>query len=77
MLNYDETTHMFIKPKEGSLLRTPKNKTIIPVTGAVVPKIGPEGRYWRRRVKDGDAIIVPKVSQPEAAKSKQRKGGNN
>jgi len=43
----------FLVPKEGLLIRDPVSKNILPPEGAVKPWIGPEGRYWRRRVNDG------------------------
>lgn len=77
MIDYDETVQMFIIPTEGRLVRYPRSKKIIPETGAIVSKIGPEGRYFRRRINQGDAIEVPKASQAEAENRKQRKGSNN
>ena len=43
----------FLVPKAGLLIRDPVSKNILPAEGAVKPWIGPEGRYWRRRVNDG------------------------
>jgi len=65
----------FVLPKEGLLIRFPKApKTILPVTGATVPWIGPEGRFWRRRNMDGSIIVFedaeaakPKKAEPKAA----------
>ena len=50
----------FIKPIAGVLIRDPMTKAIIPVTGTSVPWIGPLGRFYRRRVNDGTAVIVEK-----------------
>lgn len=47
----------FLKPREGLLVRDPLTKAIIPATGSNLPWIGPEGRYWRRRVSCGDMIL--------------------
>ncbi len=43
----------FLVPKAGLLIRDPVSKNILPAEGAMKPWIGPEGRYWRRRVNDG------------------------
>jgi hypothetical protein len=75
MTDYDDSIQMFIVPAKGKLLRNPESKEIIPDSGSIVPKIGPEGRYWRRRINQGDAVEVPKASQAEAETRKQRKGG--
>lgn len=47
-----------VKPKEGLKVRYPRNYAILPEAGAVVPWIGPDGRYWRRRFNSGDIIII-------------------
>jgi len=56
--NMDNITQRFLKPKEGLIVRDPKTKIPLSEAGQVKPWIGPEGRYWRRRVKVGDASII-------------------
>ena len=56
----------FVLPSsEGLIVRYPNTKAILPVTGGVVPWVGPEGRYWRRRFNVGDVVIT---SQPKEEK---------
>lgn len=76
MQDYDEAIYKFIKTIDGVLIRDPVTKVIIPKEGALVPWIGSEGRFWRRRVNDGTAIIISKASQAKAEKP-TRKGGHN
>lgn len=65
------TEYRFIKPRPGLLLRDPHTYSPIPETGAVVPWVGPHGRYWRRRVNCGDCFIAtpPKEIKPETKKN--------
>ncbi len=44
-------------PLEGLLVRDPITKSILPKEGGYCTWIGPQGRYWRRRVIDGSVII--------------------
>jgi len=62
---------VYLYPKEGQIVRDPMDKNPLPVTGAWKPYIGPAGRYWRRRIKDGDAIVG---NPPEPA---QLRGGKH
>lgn len=50
-------------PNNDLLVRYPQTKYPLPAGGAYVPWTGPEGRYWRRREKVGDIVIVspPKI----------------
>lgn len=43
-------------PKK-KIVRDPRTKQALDAKGEWKPWIGPEGRYWRRRVKCGDADI--------------------
>lgn len=61
----------FLKPREGLLVRDPLTKAIIPAAGSNLPWIGPEGRYWRRRVSCGDMIL----SEPAAPITIKKNGG--
>ena len=48
----------YVVPKSGLLIRFPNQpKTVLPVVGGIVPWIGPEGRYWRRRSNDGSIDV--------------------
>jgi hypothetical protein len=49
-------------PSEGLVVRDPISMELLPITGEVKPLIGPEGRYWRRRLRDGSVIIAPSVT---------------
>jgi hypothetical protein len=52
----EEHTQWLI-PLEGLLVRDPITKSILPKEGSYCTWIGPQGRYWRRRVTDGSVII--------------------
>jgi hypothetical protein len=47
----------FLKPRKGQIVRDPV--TMIPLNekGEFKTFIGPQGRYWRKKVKQGDAIV--------------------
>lgn len=47
----------FLIPKKGLIVRNPVTKDILPEKGMAVTWMGPEGRYWKRRVNCGDCII--------------------
>ena len=51
------TTKILI-PKEGLIVRDPGNFNPLAEAGEEKPWIGKEGRYWRRRVKDGTVSIL-------------------
>ena len=48
----------YLIPKEGLLVRDPQSFNPLPVGGLYVDWSGKAGRYWRKRVKCGDASIV-------------------
>jgi len=56
----------YLKPREGLLIRDPESMVPLSAKGEVKPWIGPEGRYWRRRVNSGDVLLSrpPKKSRP-------------
>ncbi|QGZ56751.1 DUF2635 domain-containing protein [Paraburkholderia acidiphila] len=66
---------MYVKPAPGLMLRDPVTKQLLsaaPVEGiktTVVPsgglQVDDNDMYWRRRLRDGDAVRVP--STPVAA----------
>ena len=45
---------MFVKPKDGLIVRDPLNFLPIPKEGKEVA----ENQYWRRRIEDGDVFVV-------------------
>jgi hypothetical protein len=49
---------VFIKPREGLIVRHPVTKEILSVDGAMVTLDKGEGKYWRRRITCGDVIII-------------------
>ena len=59
----------YLTPLPGLIVRDPVSKDILSAGGEVKPLIGPEGRYWRRRIRDGSVKIVP----PAVMTSKLRK----
>ena len=52
-----DEAYRFVKPLKGLIVRDPNSKAIVPENGTTVPWIGPEGRYWRRRLKEGSITI--------------------
>jgi len=76
----------FLKPAhKGLMVRDPVTKTALSDKGEFKPWVGREGIYWRRRVKDGSAIITtkkeekaekPKPSYESSDKTAKNKGGN-
>ncbi len=60
------STSAFLIPGEGLLVRDPNTKEPLPAEGQIKTLVGPEGRYWRRRLKDRTVAAVT---------AKKRKGG--
>ena len=56
---------VFLIPKKGLIVRDPMTKELLPAEGTTKALIGSEGRYWRRRLKDGSVRIgePPTVSK--------------
>jgi len=46
---------LYITPRQGITLRRLSDRRVIPTTGAWVP----DNQYWRRRLRDGDAVETP------------------
>ena len=71
MIGYDK----WVIPAEGLVVRDPRTKAVLPPIGMYKPWTGPEGRYWRRREKDGSIIIgtPPKVKAGIVKKEIRRK----
>ena len=73
----------FLMPsKKGGLVRDPKTKVHLPQTGESKPMLGFQGKYWRRRLREGSVVIgKPPVKQspviPKVEKAEKRKHGKN
>jgi hypothetical protein len=68
----------WVIPKEGLVVRDPRTYAPLPEIGMLKPWTGPEGRYWRRRVKFGDVVLgeapaKPKIEKVEKEKKVRRK----
>jgi len=74
----------FLIPKKGLIVRDPISKVPLSVEGEWKTFIGPEGRYWRRRINCGDCfeakpkerIVSEHLSKDEeyqVASAKERK----
>jgi hypothetical protein len=70
----------FLVPLHDLIVRDPITKETLAKQGEVKPLVGPEGRYWKRRLKDGSVKIknIPKQSirQKSFEKSKEGRGGD-
>lgn len=66
----------FLIPREGLIVRDPRSKEALPKEGKVKPWIGPEGRYWRRRVKCGDCHIGKPPASTEKKNFVEKKSKN-
>ena len=72
----------YLIPKEGLLVRDPQSFNPLPVDGDWCDWNGNAGRFWRRRVKCGDAVIgepkkeieVIKEVEPETTSLKRKRG---
>jgi len=65
--------YKFVVPQPGLIVRMPENMAAIPESGATVPWIGPEGRYWRKQARN-NAITVfdePPHSEAQVANKKR------
>lgn len=58
---------MFLKPKEGIIVRDPLTNLPLPSEGKEVN----ESIYWRRRIQDGDVIVINKKT--ESSKKQEKK----
>jgi len=62
---YDENVQKFLIPLPGMIVRHPRLMTPLPPAGALCEWTGPDGRYWRRRVKDGSCVIASLLEQAD------------
>jgi len=69
----------YLIPKEGLIVRDPKSFTPLPEDGLLVDWNGNAGRYWRKRVKQGDCIELKEkeIKLPETISFKRKKKGDN
>jgi hypothetical protein len=63
----------FLITLEGLLVRDPRSMNPLQSKGETKPLSGPEGRYWRRRIKDGSVKIGKIPSAPKAVSNRERK----
>ena len=70
----------YLIPKEGLIVRDPHSFNPLPETGAYVDWNGNAGRFWRRRVKQGDATIgkepikeIIEVEEPKTTSKRRSK----
>lgn len=73
-----DVTLRYIKPLNGLIVRDPITKGCIPDVGMIVPWVGPQGRFWRRRLKDRSIEALTykpsdDVSKAEIAEEKTEK----
>ncbi|RJX18961.1 MAG: DUF2635 domain-containing protein [Desulforudis sp.] len=71
-------TQWWLVPRPGLIVRFPGNKVALPADGAWCSKVGPEGRYWRRRLAVGDVTLgspppdpAPEIQSSRAAEQKE------
>ena len=61
---------VFVKPKDGALVRFPKTMAVLPKEGSYVQF----NSYWRRRLRDGSILISkPEKKIVEFNKREERK----
>ena len=54
----------YLIPKKGLVVRTPGTYVALPESGSEINMTGKDGRYWRRRIKDGSVTVGKKPSAP-------------
>jgi hypothetical protein len=59
---------MKVKPAPGRAVRDPHTMALLPAEGREVKD---SDVYWRRRVRDGDVMIVEAKEQPEPGPAKE------
>lgn len=59
-------SHIYVKPLEGLLVRIPRTRVPLPQAGALVPLVGSEGNFWRRRLNDGTVVEATPPVKPSA-----------
>jgi len=56
-------------PVNGAKVRDPKTRNYLLGAGELKTLIGPEGRYWRRRLNDTSVMIKPTAKRPIRGKA--------
>ena len=51
---------VFVVPKEGAMIRDPKNKQILSSNGFEIDLNSKYGKYWQRRIICGDIVLKDK-----------------
>lgn len=64
---------MFVKPNNGLSVRCPVKGSPLPENGADVP----DNIFWRRRLSDGDVVLVSQKDDAPAKQSLPKKVGEN
>jgi len=64
----------FLIPNKGLMVRDPKTKSPLSQNGEVKSMLGFEGRYWRRRIRDG-AVIIGNLAKPSKIRIRERQKG--
>ena len=69
----------FLIPCKGMRVKDPRTMEQLAAEGEFKPWIGPEGRYWRRRVNCGDALIgkPPTPERKITRNNKEEKDNDN
>ena len=62
----------FLIPNKGLLVRDPVTKNALSPEGELKPLMGKEGRYWRRRIRDG-GVVMKKAPPAAPVISKKKK----
>lgn len=65
-----EDRTLTLRPAPGITLVDPETGTAIPEAGATVPT----SSYWRRRLKDGDAVLIAQAATTTPTKKTQKEG---
>lgn len=61
----------YLIPRKGVIVRDPDTKVPLPPEGMVKDMTKAPGRYWRRRIKDGD-VFVKQEKPPVKVESELR-----
>jgi hypothetical protein len=61
---------MMVKPAEGREVRDPITKQLLPRAGRNVPN----DMFWRRRLRDGDVVLIDEAAPPGGVQLPIKKG---
>jgi len=77
-LTKEECAHFGLEIGTPLLVRDPRSMKPLPESGGVKPWVGPQGRYWRRKVAEGSVIIgKPPVTKSATEKPTEQKRRNS